>query len=138
MHFLIFCFKIYKTIIKAFSSVGRAAALQAAGHRFESGRAYFIYIFFPKKNYKLFFLFNNRDIIKKDSYFRFYEIIFIYKMHKIKSRNIIQYIFSINGVIKKFMSAQDLPSILVPLVGLVFPAVAMASLFLYVEKEEIN
>lgn len=25
---------------KAFSSVGRAAALQAAGHRFESGRAY--------------------------------------------------------------------------------------------------
>jgi photosystem I subunit 8 len=39
---------------------------------------------------------------------------------------------------KKFMSAQDLPSILVPLVGLVFPAVAMASLFLYVEKEEIN
>nr|YP_003058287.1 subunit VIII of photosystem I [Parachlorella kessleri]ACQ90934.1 subunit VIII of photosystem I [Parachlorella kessleri] len=59
-------------------------------------------------------------------------------MHKIKSRNIIQYIFYINGVIKKFMSAQDLPSILVPLVGLVFPAVAMASLFLYVEKEEIN
>lgn len=39
---------------------------------------------------------------------------------------------------KKFMSAQDLPSILVPLVGLVFPAVAMASLFLYVEKEQIN
>lgn len=39
---------------------------------------------------------------------------------------------------KQFMSAQDLPSILVPLVGLVFPAVAMASLFLYVEKEEIN
>jgi photosystem I subunit 8 len=37
-----------------------------------------------------------------------------------------------------FMSAQDLPSILVPLVGLVFPAVAMASLFLYIEKEQIN
>ena len=83
MHFLIFYFKIYKKIIKAFSSVGRAAALQAAGHRFESGRAYFIYIFFPKKNYKLFFLFNNRDIIKKDSYFRFYEIIFIYKMNRV-------------------------------------------------------
>ncbi len=37
-----------------------------------------------------------------------------------------------------YMSAQFLPSILVPLVGLVFPAVAMASLFLYIEKEEIN
>ena len=32
------------------------------------------------------------------------------------------------------MSAQFLPSILVPLVGLVFPAVAMASMFLYIEK----
>ncbi len=29
----------YKKIRKAFSSAGRAAALQAAGHRFESGRA---------------------------------------------------------------------------------------------------
>jgi photosystem I subunit 8 len=36
------------------------------------------------------------------------------------------------------MAAQFLPSILVPLVGLVFPAVAMASMFLYIEKEEIN
>lgn len=36
------------------------------------------------------------------------------------------------------MSADFLPSILVPLVGLVFPAVAMASMFLYIEKEEIN
>ena len=36
-----------------------------------------------------------------------------------------------------FMAAAYLPSILVPLVGLVFPAVAMASLFLYIEKEEI-
>jgi photosystem I subunit 8 len=31
-----------------------------------------------------------------------------------------------------------LPSILVPLVGLVFPAVAMASLFLYIESERIS
>ena len=38
---------------------------------------------------------------------------------------------------KKFMSS-ILPSILVPLVGLVFPAVAMASMFLYIEKEQIN
>jgi hypothetical protein len=46
LHFFIFYFKIYKEFIQAFSSVGRAAALQAAGHRFESGRAYFISIFF--------------------------------------------------------------------------------------------
>jgi len=36
------------------------------------------------------------------------------------------------------MAASYLPSILVPLVGLVFPAIAMASLFLYVEQEQIN
>jgi photosystem I subunit 8 len=31
-----------------------------------------------------------------------------------------------------------LPSILVPLVGLVFPAVAMAALFLAIEREQIS
>jgi len=31
-----------------------------------------------------------------------------------------------------------LPSILVPLIGLVFPAVAMASLFLYIEQDQIS
>jgi photosystem I subunit 8 len=31
-----------------------------------------------------------------------------------------------------------LPSLFVPLVGLVFPAVAMAGLFLYVEKQQIS
>jgi photosystem I subunit 8 len=36
------------------------------------------------------------------------------------------------------MAAAYLPSILVPLVGLIFPAIAMASLFLYIEQEEIN
>ena len=35
------------------------------------------------------------------------------------------------------MAVSFLPSILVPLIGLVFPAIAMASLFLYIEKEEI-
>jgi photosystem I subunit 8 len=35
------------------------------------------------------------------------------------------------------MAASFLPSILVPLVGIVFPAVAMASLFLYIERDEI-
>nr|AIT94152.1 subunit VIII of photosystem I [Marsupiomonas sp. NIES 1824] len=35
------------------------------------------------------------------------------------------------------MAASFLPSILVPLTGLVFPAVAMAALFLYIEKDEI-
>ena len=36
------------------------------------------------------------------------------------------------------MAASFLPSILVPLVGLVFPAITMASIFLYIEKQEIN
>ena len=36
------------------------------------------------------------------------------------------------------MAASFLPSIFVPLVGLIFPAVAMASLFLYIEKDQIN
>jgi photosystem I subunit 8 len=39
---------------------------------------------------------------------------------------------------KQTMTAAYLPSILVPLVGLIFPAVAMASMFIYIEKEEIN
>lgn len=36
------------------------------------------------------------------------------------------------------MTAAYLPSILVPLVGLLFPAVAMTSLFMYIEKQEVN
>ena len=40
-------------------------------------------------------------------------------------------------IILYFMAAAYLPSVLVPLVGLVFPAIAMASLFIYIEKEEI-
>jgi photosystem I subunit 8 len=36
------------------------------------------------------------------------------------------------------MTAAYLPTILVPLVGLIFPAIAMASLFVYIEKQEIN
>nr|YP_010376766.1 photosystem I subunit VIII [Adiantum malesianum]UPV69531.1 photosystem I subunit VIII [Adiantum malesianum] len=35
------------------------------------------------------------------------------------------------------MTASYLPSILVPLVGLLLPAVTMASLFLYIERDEI-
>jgi photosystem I subunit 8 len=35
------------------------------------------------------------------------------------------------------MTDSFLPSILVPFVGLVFPAVAMATLFLYIEQDEI-
>nr|YP_010296172.1 photosystem I subunit VIII [Osteospermum ecklonis]UMB51181.1 photosystem I subunit VIII [Osteospermum ecklonis] len=31
----------------------------------------------------------------------------------------------------------NFPSVLVPLVGLVFPAIAIASLFLYVQKNKI-
>jgi photosystem I subunit 8 len=41
------------------------------------------------------------------------------------------------NIIDYFMAAAYLPSVLVPLVGLVFPAIAMASLFIYIEKEEI-
>jgi len=36
------------------------------------------------------------------------------------------------------MLSSLLPSILVPLVGLVFPALAMAALFLYIETQELN
>ncbi len=36
------------------------------------------------------------------------------------------------------MAASFLPSIFVPLVGIVFPAVAMAFLFLYIEREDAN
>jgi photosystem I subunit VIII len=35
------------------------------------------------------------------------------------------------------MAASFLPSILVPTVGLVFPAVAMAFLFLYIQRETV-
>ena len=35
------------------------------------------------------------------------------------------------------MAAEFLPSILVPLVGLVFPAVVMTALFIYVEKQQV-
>jgi photosystem I subunit 8 len=36
------------------------------------------------------------------------------------------------------MMTSLLPSILVPLIGLVFPAVVMASLFLYIEQDQIS
>ena len=36
------------------------------------------------------------------------------------------------------MSAAFLPSILVPIVGLVFPALSMALFFIYVSIDEIN
>lgn len=34
------------------------------------------------------------------------------------------------------MAASYLPSVLVPLVGIIFPAVTMAFLFLYIERED--
>nr|YP_010174538.1 photosystem I subunit VIII [Daucus setulosus]YP_010324433.1 photosystem I subunit VIII [Peucedanum angelicoides]APB94803.1 photosystem I subunit VIII [Daucus aureus]APB94888.1 photosystem I subunit VIII [Daucus muricatus]APB95058.1 photosystem I subunit VIII [Daucus crinitus]APB95228.1 photosystem I subunit VIII [Daucus tenuisectus]APB95313.1 photosystem I subunit VIII [Daucus guttatus]APB95483.1 photosystem I subunit VIII [Daucus littoralis]APB95568.1 photosystem I subunit VIII [Daucus len=34
------------------------------------------------------------------------------------------------------MTTFDFPSVLVPLVGLIFPAMAMASLFLHVQKNK--
>nr|WCH56067.1 photosystem I reaction center subunit VIII [Calliblepharis sp.] len=36
------------------------------------------------------------------------------------------------------MTASYLPSILVPLVGIIFPGLAMALLFLYIETENIT
>jgi photosystem I subunit 8 len=36
------------------------------------------------------------------------------------------------------MITSILPSIFVPLIGLVFPAIAMASLFLYIETDQIS
>nr|YP_010892638.1 photosystem I subunit VIII [Pleurozia subinflata]URH13455.1 photosystem I subunit VIII [Pleurozia subinflata]WKR35157.1 photosystem I subunit VIII [Pleurozia subinflata] len=35
------------------------------------------------------------------------------------------------------MTASFLPSIFVPFVGLVFPAIIMASLFIYIERDDI-
>nr|YP_009398396.1 photosystem I reaction center subunit VIII [Lophocladia kuetzingii]ARW67582.1 photosystem I reaction center subunit VIII [Lophocladia kuetzingii] len=35
------------------------------------------------------------------------------------------------------MTASYLPSILVPLTGILFPGIAMALLFIYIEKENI-
>jgi photosystem I subunit 8 len=39
---------------------------------------------------------------------------------------------------KKYMTAAYLPSILVPLVGLFFPGISMAFLFVYIEQEKIS
>nr|YP_009519321.1 photosystem I reaction center subunit VIII [Codium arabicum]AYC65262.1 photosystem I reaction center subunit VIII [Codium arabicum] len=36
------------------------------------------------------------------------------------------------------MHASDLPSICVPLVGLIFPAIVMASSFIFIENSSIN
>nr|YP_009510583.1 photosystem I reaction center subunit VIII [Gracilaria ferox]YP_009510787.1 photosystem I reaction center subunit VIII [Gracilaria gracilis]YP_009732189.1 photosystem I reaction center subunit VIII [Gracilaria spinulosa]YP_009732452.1 photosystem I subunit VIII [Gracilaria textorii]YP_010195480.1 photosystem I reaction center subunit VIII [Gracilaria baiana]YP_010195889.1 photosystem I reaction center subunit VIII [Gracilaria bursa-pastoris]YP_010196302.1 photosystem I reaction center subu len=36
------------------------------------------------------------------------------------------------------MTASYLPSILVPLVGIIFPGISMALLFLYIEQENIS
>ncbi|KAH7425868.1 hypothetical protein KP509_11G074800 [Ceratopteris richardii] len=36
------------------------------------------------------------------------------------------------------MAASYLPSIFIPLVGLLFPAVTMASLFIYIEQDEVR
>jgi photosystem I subunit 8 len=37
----------------------------------------------------------------------------------------------------KIMTAAYLPSILVPLIGLIFPGLTMAFAFIYIEQEEI-
>ena len=47
-------------------------------------------------------------------------------------------ICNIKNFHKKNMTAAFLPAILVPLVGLVFPALSMALFFLYVSVDDIN
>jgi len=36
------------------------------------------------------------------------------------------------------MTASYLPSILIPLVGIIFPGISMALLFIYIEQESIS
>ena len=61
-----------------------------------------------------------------------YHFLFLvsYQMTQVETLNL--------KILNKNMLSLYLPSILVPLVGLVFPAIAMASLFLYIEKEQIS
>jgi len=53
---------------------------------------------------------------------------------------LIRYMKNINSNLLKIknMTATFLPSILVPIVGLVFPAISMALFFLYVSVDDIN
>jgi len=39
---------------------------------------------------------------------------------------------------KKYMISSNLPSILVPLTGLIFPAITMVFIFLQVEEEQLS
>ena len=56
---------------------------------------------------------------------------------KLKKRSLIT-IKKIKITKKKNMAAAFLPSILVPIVGLVFPALSMALFFLYVSVDDIE
>ena len=49
-------------------------------------------------------------------------------------------VHSINKIVtnKKNMAAAFLPSILVPIVGLVFPALSMALFFLYISVDDVE
>ena len=54
--------------------------------------------------------------------------------------NLVTYFLVYNELqikLKSNMSGSYLPAILVPIVGIIFPAFAMALLFIYVEKNEI-
>lgn len=77
----------------------------------------------------------------------FFEILVGRKKNILKTQllNFLIYIYFKNLIFNNFkfkgdflMTAAYLPSILVPLVGLVFPAIAMTSIFMYIEKQEIN
>ena len=89
--------------------------------------AYILFIiFYSQEKYlflqsKLYFLSLNKRFFKNTLLQKH----FLYNKRYFKRRNVF------------IMAAYYLPSILVPLVGLVFPALTMASLFLYIEKEDV-
>ena len=67
----------------------------------------------------------------------FYSNIFSYTISIINFK-IDNYLFNKILIKDKNMAAAFLPSILVPIVGLVFPALSMALFFIYVSIDDIN
>lgn len=56
---------------------------------------------------------------------------------KVSYNNIYILTFLIYYINLQIMTASYLPSILVPLVGIIFPGLSMALLFLYIQEENI-
>jgi len=93
----------------------------------------FLVLFGSKRNAFL----QDQSVLTK----RLLEMLFynFFLMHTLFSFGVKKGTMYIHFIRRRFqMTAAYLPSILVPLVGLVFPAVAMASIFIYIEKPSIN